>query len=358
MPPASNCTGTNKRARNRSLESITDNDRQKKRPMMDAASRSLQHEQESSQHSSPGFAIATTQQPSNDPVDMPVASEPRPGTATQADVTPVVPTATNHQTNESMPASEHNVAAGPNQVPNADNDTELTLPLYVDNKLREWICALIDYVDLPSNCYPITHVPITAMWGSSKNNDSNFVGIDLEKILCVDGKLTKLRFIALAHSSWFVSLEGKPHKCVNIGMKMLWPVDLNAACNWLFQKVSPVAMPTKPSTIIYAGRLMTRRKKGDTTPQIIPPEFQYVSRLTLTHRSTRKALMDQLSASAVSQGDIVMIEAYLTWYKVDKQHGWHRWNTAYELLSVSILKHRSEENESDRDDANEGDFTF
>ncbi|OBZ67373.1 hypothetical protein A0H81_12739 [Grifola frondosa] len=192
------------------------------------------------------------------------------------------------------------------------------------------LTAFVELNDVGSARFSIAHIPATATWGIPTARDNA-----LSKILCYEDKPMLIWLVGQVKSLWFYTFGGDPQEKVNIALTPLRDVDIAATRNLINLHANPPgSMVFDP---IYVSKYMMSRSKNKTIRTPAPFTRVYDA----TKQYSPKSTMKQISAAALDEHDVVLVECFLTRWQTDdkatRTKRWVEWCCGLELNTVSLL---------------------
>ncbi|KAH9925075.1 hypothetical protein B0H21DRAFT_712407 [Amylocystis lapponica] len=196
-------------------------------------------------------------------------------------------------------------------------------------ELMQRLNAMVSFSDHANGRFAIGTVPPTAAWGSG-TADSTFCIADVPVNIFMVGEI---------RTTWFHTRLGNPQRYVNLRIRPVRASDLNAAKSLLATHATMPPPNSKYRNVVYAGCRSTKQMKG--SPQATAVEFTKCYDARTQFRT--KTAMDKWPVSMIGFNDLVLLECYMTRYRVDNdgnivyKGAWANYRTAYELQALSLL---------------------
>ncbi|OBZ77795.1 hypothetical protein A0H81_02173 [Grifola frondosa] len=198
------------------------------------------------------------------------------------------------------------------------------------------VSAFLTYADNRAGRFSPTKEPNGLAWGTP-----TILWDDLDKYLCLKKKPVTWWLVGRAKALWFFDNSGTPYDRASVGICPIRPIDWQACRHLINDYAHPKtsAHSRDMPDPIYAGKLMKSRTKNETVATasgICAFERVYDA----TERFGPKSSMSTINATAIAKNDIVLVECYLTRWRLGEtkySKAWDAWKCGFQLHTVALL---------------------
>ncbi|OBZ76919.1 hypothetical protein A0H81_03467 [Grifola frondosa] len=213
------------------------------------------------------------------------------------------------------------------------------------------VSAFLTYADNRAGRFSPTKEPNGLAWGTP-----TILWDDLDKYLCLKKKPVTWWLVGRAKALWFFDNSGTPYDRASVGICPIRPIDWQACRHLINDYAHPKtsAHSRDMPDPIYAGKLMKSRTKNETvatasgicnlcpsSTKLSPSTGRRFERVyDATERFGPKSSMSTINATAIAKNDIVLVECYLTRWRLGEtkySKAWDAWKCGFQLHTIALL---------------------